>query len=73
MNEVYLLFCTGVKVDLSQQGKNILRVYENRVLRRMFRPKREEFAGGWRRLHHEQLHNVYASQNITRVRKSRRM
>jgi hypothetical protein len=38
-------------------------VFENRVLRRIFRPKREEMAGGWRRLN-EELHNLYASPNI---------
>jgi hypothetical protein len=48
-------------------------VYENRVLRRIFEPKRVEFAGGWRRLHNEELHNLYASPNISRVIKSRRM
>jgi hypothetical protein len=44
-----------------------LRVSENRVLRRIFGPKREEVAGGWRRLHNEELHNLYASLNIVRV------
>jgi hypothetical protein len=48
-------------------------VSENRVLRRIFRLKRRELAGGWRRLHNEELHNMYASQNIVRVMKSRRM
>jgi hypothetical protein len=48
-------------------------VFENRVLRRIFGPKREEVVGGWRRLHNEQLHNLYASQNIIRVIISSRM
>jgi hypothetical protein len=48
-------------------------VFENTVLRRTFGPKREEVAGGWRRLHNEELHNLYASPNIIRVIKSRRM
>jgi hypothetical protein len=48
-------------------------VFENRVLRRIFGPKKEEVAGGWRRLHTEELHNLYATQNIIRVIKSRRM
>jgi hypothetical protein len=39
-------------------------VSENRVLRRIFGPKREEVAGGWRRLHNEELHNLYTSLNI---------
>jgi hypothetical protein len=42
-------------------------VFENRVLRRIFRAKREEVAGGWRRLHNEELRNLYASPNIFRV------
>jgi hypothetical protein len=46
---------------------------ENRVLRRVFRPKREEVAGEWRRLHNEELHNLYASPNIIRVSKLRRV
>jgi hypothetical protein len=48
-------------------------MFENRVLRRIFGPRREEVAGGWRRLHNEELHNLYASSNIIRVIKSRRM
>jgi hypothetical protein len=49
-------------------------VFENRVQRRIFRPKREEVAGGLRRLHNEELHNLYASPIIIiRVIKSRRM
>jgi hypothetical protein len=42
-------------------------VFENRVLRRIFGPKKEEVAGGWRRLHNEELHNLYASKNVIRV------
>jgi hypothetical protein len=48
-------------------------VYENRVLRRIFGPKREEVAGDWRRLHNEELHNLFTSPYIIRVIKSRRM
>jgi hypothetical protein len=48
-------------------------VFENRMLRRIFGPKREEVAGGWRRLLNEQRHNLYASPNIIGVIKSRRM
>jgi hypothetical protein len=48
-------------------------VFENRVLRRIFGPKREEVAGGWRRLHNEELHNLYTSPDVIRMIKSRRM
>jgi len=41
------------------------------VLRRIFGPKREEVVGGWRRLHNEELHNLYASPNIIRLIMSR--
>jgi hypothetical protein len=51
--------------------KHRLKVLQNRVLRRIFGPKEEEVAGGWRRLHNEELHNLYTSPNIIRVIKSR--
>jgi hypothetical protein len=49
-----------------------LKVFENRVLRRIFVPKRDEVAGDWRKLH-EELHNLHSSPNNIRVIKSRRM
>jgi hypothetical protein len=48
-------------------------VFENRVLRRIFRPKRDEVTGGWRKLHNEELHNMYFSPSISRMIKYRRM
>jgi len=50
-----------------------LRVFENRVLRRLFGPKRDEVTGKWRKLHIEELNDLYSSPNILRVIKSRRM
>jgi len=50
-----------------------LMVCENRVLRRIFGPKREEVAGGCRRLHNEELHKLYVSPNVIKVIKSRRI
>jgi hypothetical protein len=46
-------------------------VFENRVLRRIFGPKRDEVTGGWRKLHNEELHNLYSSLDIIRMIKSR--
>jgi hypothetical protein len=48
-----------------------LRIFENRVLRRIFGPKRDEATGGWRKLH-EELHGLYSSPSIIRVIKARR-
>jgi hypothetical protein len=48
-------------------------VFESRVLRRIFGPKRDEMTGDWRKLHKEELHNLYSSSNIIRKNKSRRM
>jgi hypothetical protein len=50
-----------------------LRVFENRVLRRIFGPKRDEVTGEWRKLHSKELHNLYSSPVIIRQIKSRRM
>jgi hypothetical protein len=48
-------------------------VFENRVLRNIFGPKSDGVTGGWRKLHNEELHNLYSSPNIIRIIKSRRM
>jgi hypothetical protein len=48
-------------------------VFEHRVLRRIFGPKRDEETGEWRKLHSEELHNLYSSPDIIRQIKSRRM
>jgi hypothetical protein len=42
-------------------------VFENRVLRKIFGPKRKEITGGWRKLHNEELHTFYSSPHIVRV------
>jgi hypothetical protein len=56
---------------LREEGR--LRVFQNRMLRRMFGRKRDEVTGEWRKLHNEELHDVYSSPTTVRVRKSRRM
>jgi hypothetical protein len=50
-----------------------LRVFENRLLRRIFGPNREKVMGDWRKLHTEELHNLYSLPNIIRMMKSRGM
>jgi hypothetical protein len=54
--------CETCSLTLREEHK--LRVFENRVLRGIFELKREEVAGGWGRLHNDELHNLYASPNI---------
>jgi hypothetical protein len=60
-------------LSLTLREEHRLRVFENRVLRRIFGPKRDEVTGGWRRLHNEELHGLYSSPSTVRVIKSRRM
>ena len=55
------------------EGGTRLRVFENRVLRRVFGPKRDEVTGEWRKLHNEELRDLYSLPNIVRVVTSRRM
>jgi len=58
---------------LTLREEHRLRVFENRVLRRIFGPKRDEVTGECRKQHIEELHDLYSSPNIVRVIKSRRM
>jgi hypothetical protein len=59
--------------SLTLREEHRLRVFENRVLRRIFGHKRDEVTGEWRKLHSEELHNLYSSPDIIRQVKSRRM
>ena len=58
---------------MTLQEERKLRVFENRVLRKIFGLRRDEVMGEWRRLHNEELNELYSSPNIVRVIKSRRM
>jgi hypothetical protein len=58
--------------SLTLREEHILRVFENRFLRRTFRPKRDEVTGEWRKNQNEELHILYSSPNIIRQIKSRR-
>jgi hypothetical protein len=69
---LYVLYgCETWSVTLREEHK--LRVFENRVLRRIFGPKRDGVMGAWRKLCNEELHNLYSSPSIIRITKSRRM
>jgi hypothetical protein len=66
------MFCLGVKLGLTLREEHRLRVFENRVLRGIFGPKRDEVMGGCRKLHKE-LRDLYSSPSIIRIMKSRKM
>jgi hypothetical protein len=68
---VILYECETWSLTLREEHR--LRVFENRVLRRIFVPKRNEVTGEWRKLHNEELHDLYFSPSIIRIIKSRRM
>jgi hypothetical protein len=68
---VVLYGCETWSLILREEHR--LRVFENRVLRRIFGSKRDEVTGEWRKLHNEELHNLYSSPDIIRQVKSRRM
>jgi hypothetical protein len=63
----------GVKLwRLTLREECRLKVFENRVLRRIFGPKRDEGRGGWRRLHNEKLYTLYSSPDVIRMTKLRK-
>ena len=59
--------------SLTLREERRLRVFENRVLRRVFGPKRDDVTGEWRKFHNEELRDLYSLPNIVQVVKSRRM
>ena len=68
---VVLYACETWSLTLREERK--LRMFENMVSRRICRPRRDEAKGEWKRLHNEELNDLYSSPNIVRVIKSRRM
>jgi len=70
---ILLVFYECKTWSLTLREELRLRVFENRVLIRIFWPKRDEVTGEWRKLHNEELNDLYCLPNIVRVIKSRRM
>jgi hypothetical protein len=68
---VVLYQCETLSLTLREEHR--LRVFENRVLRRIFGPERDEVTSGWRKLHNEELHGLYSLPSIVRAKKARRM
>jgi hypothetical protein len=64
---VVLYWCESWSLILREEQR--LRVFENKVLRRIFGPKRHEVMGDWRKLHIEELHNLYSPPNIIKMMK----
>jgi hypothetical protein len=79
MNKIYKTIILPVvlygceTLSLTLREKHRLRVFENKVLRRIFGPKRDEVTGGWRKPHNEELHSLYSSLSIVRVIKARKV
>jgi hypothetical protein len=67
-----VLYGNGTR-SLTLSGEYRLRVFDNKVLRRIFGPKRDKVTGGWRKLHNEELRDLYSSPSIIRVIKSRKI
>jgi hypothetical protein len=68
---VVLYWCETWSLTLREEHR--VRVFENKVLRRTFEPKRDEVTGGWRKLHNGELHDLYSLPSIITMIKSRRM
>jgi hypothetical protein len=71
ISPVILYGCETWSLTLREEHR--LRMFENKVLKRIFGPKRDEVSGGWRKLHNEELRDLYSSPSIIRIIKSRRM
>ena len=67
------MFSTGVNLGHMRREKHRVRVFVNRLLKKIFGPKNEEVTAEWRKLHNKELNDPYSSPNINRVIKSRRI
>jgi hypothetical protein len=70
---LHVILCGHETWSLTSEEEHRLRVFDNRVLRRIFGPKRDEVVGSWRKPHNEGLHNLYFLPSIIRIIKLRRM
>jgi prepilin signal peptidase PulO-like enzyme (type II secretory pathway) len=68
---LYSIILYYIIIRLKMREERRLKVFENRMLRRIFGPKRDRVTGEWRKLHNEELHDLYSPPNIVRVIKSR--
>jgi hypothetical protein len=69
--DLVLYGCESWSLTLREEHR--LRVFENRLLRKIFGPKRDEVTSEWRKLHNKELHDLYSSPSIIRIIKARRM
>jgi hypothetical protein len=72
-NSINNSYNLNITWSLTLREEHRLRVFGNRLLRRLFEPKRVEVTGEWRKLHNEELHDLYSSPSIIRIIKRRRM
>jgi curved DNA-binding protein CbpA len=70
---LHIVLCGCETWSLILRGESRFRIFENRILRKIFGPKRDEVTGEWRRLYTEELNDLYSSPNIIWAIKSRRM
>jgi hypothetical protein len=68
---IFRVWCETWFLALYEEHR--IREFENRMLRRIFGPKKNEIVKGWKKLHNEELHNMYSSPSIIRMIKSKRM
>jgi hypothetical protein len=73
MHHLFIFLVSLETCSLTLREEHTLRVFENKVLRKIFGPKRDEVTGGWRKLRNEELRDLYSSPSIIRIIRSRGM